>query len=116
MLSYHGSHHDGQPALKLKGALTIYTVAQAWRDIPLKLAKHKSNVLDLSGIEELDTAGVQLLLWLKREGVGRNSSLMLAQHSPEVMEVLDLLRLTGEFGDTILLPPSANPGSRHGSR
>jgi len=115
MLSYQATQHEGRPALKLKGALTIYTVTQAWRDIPTKLAKHKSKVLDLSGVEELDTAGVQLLLWLKRDGTGRGSDLVLAHHSPEVVEVLDLLRLAAVFGDAILLSPSSTSGSRHGS-
>jgi anti-anti-sigma factor len=114
MLSYHGSHHDGQSALKLKGALTIYTAAEARREIPTRLAKHKSQVLDLSGIDELDTAGVQLLLWLKRDLANRGTTLALANHSPAVVDVLDLLRLTAVFGGTILLSPPET-GSRHGS-
>ena len=114
MLSYHGTHHDGQPALKLKGDLTIYTVAEARREIPARMAKHKSKVLDLSGIAELDTAGVQLLLWLKRDVTSQGSTLAIANHSPAVVDVLDLLRLTAVFGDTILLSPSG-AGSRHGS-
>lgn len=115
MLSYHATQHDGQPALKLKGALTIYTVAQARVDIPARMTKHKSKMLDLSGIEELDSAGVQLLLWLKRDVASQGSELALAHHSPAVVEVLDLLRLTAVFGDTILLSPSTPSGSRHGS-
>lgn len=115
MLSYHTTQYDGQPALKLKGALTIYTVAQARRDIPARMAKQKSMVLDLTGIDELDTAGVQLLLWLKRDLSSRGSGLALANHSPAVVDVLDLLGLTAVFGDTILLSPSSSTGGRHGS-
>jgi len=108
MLTYHSTHLNGQAALKLTGVLTIYTVAQAKVEIPAHLAKHGAQVLDLSGLEELDTAGVQLLLWLKREAASHATSLGLAHHSPIVVEVLDLLKLTATFGDPILLSPSAS--------
>lgn len=108
MLSYHASHHDGQPSLKLTGALTIYTVAQARQEIPARLLKHHAQVLDLSALEELDTAGIQLLLWLKRDEAGRGNTLAFAHHSAAVVEALDLLKLTGLFGDPILLSPSAS--------
>jgi anti-anti-sigma regulatory factor len=60
-------------------------------------------VLDLSGVEELDTAGVQLLLWLKQEARRGGYACTLVNHSPAVVEVLDLLKLAGTFGDPILL-------------
>jgi anti-anti-sigma factor len=115
MLRYHTAQKDHQPALALAGALTIYTVAQARQEIPQRLAKLKAPVLDLSGVEELDTAGVQLLLWLKGEAAGRGAALTLIDRSPAVVEVLDLLRQTSTFGDTILLSPSPDRGSAHGS-
>jgi len=106
MLTFHSAHHDDQPCLKLKGALTIYSVAEARKEIPARMAKLKALVLDLSGIEEMDTSGVQLLLWLKRDATKRGSALALINHSPAVLEVLDLLKLTTAFGDPILLSPS----------
>lgn len=108
MLTYHAAKHDGQPSLRLTGVLTIYTVAQARSEIPSRLAKHGAKVLDLSGLEELDTAGVQLLLWLKRDLASRGSGLALTRHSPAVVEVLDQLKLTATFGDPILLSPSVS--------
>jgi anti-sigma B factor antagonist len=108
MLTYHSSKHDGQSSLRLAGALTIYTVAEARNEIPDRMAKHGAQVLDLSGIEELDTAGVQLLLWLKRDLASRGSGLALVRHSPAVVEVLDQLKLTVVFGDPILISPSAS--------
>ena len=115
MLAYHASKNGKQPALALSGALTIYTVAEARREIPVRLAKRKSQILDLSGIEELDTSGVQLLLWLKRDAASRGEGLSLIHHSSAVADVLDLLRLTATFGDTILLSPTSPSGGRHGS-
>jgi anti-anti-sigma factor len=103
MLTYHTAQHDGQPSLRLAGALTIYTAAQARNEIPSRLAEHGATVLDLSGVEELDTAGVQLLLWLKQEARRGGCACTLVNHSPAVVEVLDLLKLAGTFGDPILL-------------
>jgi anti-sigma B factor antagonist len=108
MLTYHATKHDGQPSLRLTGVLTIYTVAEARSELPARMTKHGAQVLDLSGIEELDTAGVQLLLWLKRDMAARGSALALTRHSPAVVEVLDQLKLTATFGDPILLSPSAS--------
>jgi anti-sigma B factor antagonist len=108
MLTYQTIKQDGQPSLRLCGALTIYTVAQARSEIPSRMASHRAQVLDLSGIDELDTAGVQLLLWIKRDMAKRGSELTLASHSPAVVEVLDLLKLTATFGDPILLSPSTS--------
>ena len=103
MLTYQTTQHDGQPSLRLDGTLTIYTAAQARNEIPSRLAEHGATVLDLSGVEELDTAGVQLLLWLKQEARRGGCACTLVNHSPAVVEVLDLLKLAGTFGDPILL-------------
>ena len=95
-------------ALKLSGDLTIYTATQAREEIRLQLEKHKSLELDLWAIEELDTAGVQVLLWAKREARGRERSLPFVNHNAAVIEVFDLLNVTGVFGDPILIAPSAS--------
>ncbi len=108
MLTYKPTHPNGQATLQLTGALTIYTAAEAKAEIPARMAKAGTQTLDLSGVEELDTAGVQLLLWLKREAANQGKALVLAHHSPAVLEILDLLKLTATFGDPILLSPSAS--------
>ena len=88
MLTYHAASHEGQPSLRLIGVLTIYTAAQARTELPARMVEHGATVLDLSGIEELDTAGVQLLLWLKRGLVRRGEGLVLIGHSPAVVEAV----------------------------
>jgi len=108
MLTIHESGHGGHPALKLAGELTIYSATEA-RD---RLAEHLDRKpappdLDLSGLEEIDTAGIQVLLWLKREAARRDRALALVNHSPAVIEVFDLLKAAGLFGDPILIPPTS---------
>ena len=92
--------------LKLGGELTIYHVAEARLRFREELSLGSGLEVDLSGLEELDTAGAQLLLWLKREAWSRGLAIPFSHHSPAVLEVLDQLNLAGAFGDTLLIAPS----------
>ncbi len=107
MLTIQEAKHNGHPVLKLGGELTIYTAAEARSTLGERLdRKGALPELDLSGLEELDTAGVQVLLWLKREALARNKVLPFANHSPAVVDVFDLLKVAAVFGDPILISPS----------
>ena len=108
MLQLQATTHDGHPCLALTGALTIYTVTDAKQDLENRLGRSPILEIDLSQVEELDTAGVQLLLWLKRSAAEHGTTLALTGHSQAVLEVLDLLKVTGILGDPILIPPSAS--------
>lgn len=108
MFSIHVTKHEGQTRLKLAGDLTIYSVRQAQQEILAHMAKHPSLELDLYGIEEFDTAGVQLLYWLKHTANARSVQLPFVHHSSAVVDVFELLKVTGTFGDPILLSPAAS--------
>jgi anti-sigma B factor antagonist len=83
--------------LHLSGELTIQTVAEqktlftAFLDAPD--ADRTDVDLDLSDITELDTAGVQLLLMLKREVDLRGGRLHLTSPSRAVVDVLAIAHL-----------------------
>lgn len=53
-----------------------------------------SLVLDLSDVEELDTAGLQLLLLVRREAAARGVGVRCQDPSPDVLATLDLVGLT----------------------
>ena len=108
MFSIQEAKHNGQPALKLSGELTIYSAAEARTNLAKHADKKVVPELDLSGIEEIDTAGVQVLLWVKRESLGRGRPLALVNHSAAVVEVFDLLKVTGILGDPILIAPDVS--------
>jgi anti-anti-sigma factor len=105
MLQIQSSSHEGEPALRLEGDLTIYNVAEARSRLSAALDEGPALRLNLSAVEELDSAGVQLLVWLKQEARHRSRSLALFAHSPAVLEVFDLLQVASLFGDPILIPP-----------
>jgi len=108
MLTLKDSKKGSLCSAKLTGELNVYTAAQAREELQARLEKHKALELDLWGIEELDTAGIQVLLWAKREAREHGRSLPFVNHSPAVIEILDLLKVTGVFGDPILIAPSGS--------
>ncbi|KYC29168.1 Anti-sigma-factor antagonist [Sterolibacterium denitrificans] len=60
--------------------------------------------LDLSGVAEIDTAGIQLLMLAKRESQACGKSLNIIAHSPAVHELIDFFNIAGYFGDPLVIP------------
>ncbi|QPK63907.1 STAS domain-containing protein [Methylomonas sp. LL1] len=96
----------GVTHLAIQGEMTIYTAREQKDSLLGFLKTSKELQLDLSGVSEIDSAGLQILLFVKRETVNRDIKLSLVQHSQAVVEVLELLNLNKYFGDPIVL--SAN--------
>jgi anti-sigma B factor antagonist len=95
--------------LGLAGELTIRTAAEEKAGLHafLDVVEEGSDVeLDLSGVTELDTAGVQLLLMAGRDARAQGRQLRLVEPSPTVIEVLTIAHLSTE------LEPLSSPWSR----
>lgn len=62
--------------------------------------------IDLTEVGEFDSAGVQLLLMLKRIAAERKRPLPLhlVNHSAAVTDVLGLVNVAGLLGDPVVLP------------
>ena len=75
--------------------MTIYTAAELKPRLVEAVAQDEVPELDLSGVTEIDSAGVQLLLLARREAqlLGRN--LRVTSASEAVTEVLVLLGIDG---------------------
>lgn len=93
--------------LTIEGELNIYTAAE-WKKRLQDLVEQGGNLeLDLGSVQELDTAGLQLLIMAKKEASGRSQQLLLSNHSQAVLEVFELCGVAAFFGDPILLQPNA---------
>ena len=94
----------GALQVAVQDELTIYT-AQTLKETFLNLcnASVSELVIDLSSVTELDSAGLQLLLWLKAESKKRAFDLRLIGHSQAIMEVFELLKLSMYFGDPVVI-------------
>lgn len=95
-------HHD-RCALHLDGPLTIYEARQSKQRLLDELNLARELDIDLAGVSEFDTAGMQILLLLKREAGRLDKPLRFLGHSKAVLGVLDLYNLAGVFGDPVVL-------------
>ncbi|HEX5755721.1 MAG TPA: STAS domain-containing protein [Arenimonas sp.] len=93
--------------LALSGSLSIYDVAALKTRLIDAVSAHAELELDLSAVESIDTAGVQLLMLAKLHAAARGHALVLVGHSPAVVDVFELFQLAGYFGDPIVLPVAA---------
>ena len=85
--------------LLINGDMTIYTASDQKQQLLDYLRSTKQAQIDLSGVTEIDSAGIQLLMFLKQEALLGNIQLALIHHSKAVVEVLELLNLSKFFGD-----------------
>ncbi|MHC8287258.1 STAS domain-containing protein [Pseudomonas sp. XS1P51] len=86
--------------LSLVGELNIYSAAAVLQELLQALETRQPLEIDLEGVEDFDTAGVQLLLVFKAEAARQNNPIRFVRHSAVVWEVLELLNLVDELGDT----------------
>ena len=89
--------------LPIREDMTIYHAGAQKQQIlsAPELTKHLE--LDLQEVAEMDTAGLQLLLLLKREAVQQGKHLSVINHGPRVQQVIDFCNLAGTFGDPMVI-------------
>ncbi|QFY42369.1 STAS domain-containing protein [Candidatus Methylospira mobilis] len=93
--------------IALEGEMTIYTAAELKARLLKALEENEALEVDLSGVSELDSAGLQLMVLLKREAGDQGKSVRFADHSQAVLDVLDLTDVGSVFGDPVLIRSQA---------
>ncbi|KFB72369.1 MAG: STAS domain-containing protein [Candidatus Accumulibacter phosphatis] len=92
---------SGQTArLTLDGELTIYEVAEIKAGLADVMRAADEIEIDLGGIAEIDTAGLQLMLIAKRNPGKR---VRFVNHPPCVLRLIDLANLGGLLGDPLFI-------------
>ncbi len=90
--------------LALERDLTIYHAETLKPELLSALDGAERLELDLSGVGDIDSAGVQLLILAKRESLARGKTLHIVAHSPAVRDVIDFLNMAAYFGDPLVIP------------
>ena len=89
--------------IAIDGELTIYRAADLKVTVLEALRKSRVLEVDLSGVTELDTAGLQVLMLAKNTAAADKRELRLLNHSPAVVEIVEMLNLGAFFGDALLI-------------
>ena len=97
--------------LTLDGPLTIYEAGEAKARLIGALQRAASLDVDLAMVTEIDTAGVQLLVLAKKEAAAAGKTARLVNHSPAVLDAIDLYQLGASLGDPLLVPAARKGAS-----
>jgi anti-anti-sigma factor len=89
--------------IAIDGELTIYRAADLKITVLEALRKARVLEVDLAGVTELDTAGLQVLMLAKNAAAADGRELRLLNHSPAVVEIVEMLNLGAFFGDALLI-------------
>ena len=90
--------------LALTEDLTIYHALEQKNALLAALANTDELELDLLHVSEIDTAGLQLLVLLKKEAQRSGKTISIIAHSQSVRAVIDFCNLAAELGDPLVIP------------
>lgn len=85
---------NGTVLLTMIGELTVYTVAKLKGVLMNELNAFSGVVLNLSGIDDADTAGFQLMLFMKREAESAGKPFVIDEASARVKSIFSLYNET----------------------
>lgn len=92
-----------QHCLTLTEDLTIYNALALKEELLAAIKEHKTIELDLSQVGQIDTAGLQLLIFAKREATQLKKEMRIVAHSKAVQEIIDFCNLAADFGDPVVI-------------
>jgi len=99
---------DTDTQIAICNEMTIYTALEQTNALSPHLKAEQTLQLDLSDVSEIDSAGIQLLIYMKREASRLNKQFSLVNHSQAVVDVMELLGLVSFFGDPIIISSNGN--------
>ncbi|MAR00641.1 MAG: anti-sigma B factor antagonist [Oceanospirillaceae bacterium] len=89
--------------ITLSGEMTIYTAAEQKEKICEVLDDPRDLEINLSGVNEIDSAGIQILMLAKKSRARKQHKLTLVEHSQDVLDALETLGLVPYFGDPVVI-------------
>ena len=90
--------------LTLNEDLTIYHALEQKNQLLDALSTSETLELDLLQVSDIDTAGLQLLIMLKKEALRTGKRVAIVAHSQAVHSVIDFCDLAAELGDPLVIP------------
>jgi len=94
--------------IAISNEMTIYAALEQANALLPHLNAEQALQLDLSEVSEIDSAGIQLLIYMKKEANRLNKPFSLVNHSQAVVDVIELFGLVSFFGDPIIISSNGN--------
>ena len=80
--------------LSVAGCLTIYDVEEVWSSLSESEARETPVIVDLESVEEIDTAGIQVLIrWIVEKCTGSNGNGVEFRHGSVTKDIFEFLNL-----------------------
>lgn len=89
--------------------LTIYHALEHKQTLLDALDAASELELDLAKVSEIDTAGLQLLILLKKEAQRTGKRVAIVAHSQAVRKLIDFCHMATELGDPLVIPAHEAP-------
>lgn len=83
------------------GEMNIYHASQLFEHLHPLLSSGKNLEIDLSGVTEFDSSGLQILLIAKREALTNQQKLQLIKPSTPVLNVFNTLNVLNSFAEVV---------------
>ncbi len=90
---------NGLSRLSIEGEMTISTALELKTGLLDNLADSSGLEIDMSQVNEFDTAGFQLLFLTKREANMSDKSFRIISHSPASESILELYNMKDYFDE-----------------
>ena len=97
MLDITRADENGLQTVLVAGECNIYSAAAFKDGLKADIDSSEHIAMDLSGVFEIDTSGVQVLILAKRECSAQNKEFKIVKMSRAVEGALELLNLTKFF-------------------
>lgn len=79
--------------IRIDGELNIYSASESHAVLTDLLSTHTKLHVNIEAVEEIDIAGVQLLLMLRREAARTDKTLTFSKPSPAITEIAKFLNI-----------------------
>lgn len=90
----------GAQSIAPQGELTIYTVGEIRNRLLQAMATSDRIEIDLAGVTDIDTAGLQLMLLAKRQP---GTEVRFTHHSAAVLRLVDMANVGLMLGDPLVI-------------
>lgn len=102
-MQIHVENNSGKVTILIRGELCIQYVSELANSVMPDWQNYTEIDFDLSGVTEVDAAGMQCLAQFKRMAIEDDKPMRIIGHSASIVNGVELLGLARHFGDPLII-------------